>query len=65
MLKHIIGKGEYINHVMHSGVKRSDFKQTKDQTFNAPINLEEGYKQIIYPVRAEFTELEKIWMIFS
>ncbi len=59
MLKHIIGKGEYINHVMHSGVKRSDFKQTEDQTFNAPINLEEGYKQIIYPVRAEFTELEE------
>lgn len=58
MLKYSIKRGDYINHVIHSGVKCSNFMQSKDETFDAPINLEEGYKQIVYPVRAEFIKLE-------
>lgn len=58
MLEFNIKKNQYITSVEHTGVIKSNYKQKNDQTFDAPINLEEGYKQIVYPVRRDFIEDE-------
>ncbi len=50
-----VGSNEAINLVRYSGFTVTPFEGSM-QTFEHPVNLEEGYVQIIYPQRKEFIE---------
>ncbi len=50
-----VAKDQAINLVRYSGFNITPFNGTM-QTFDHPVNLEEGYVQVIYPQRKEFIE---------
>ncbi len=53
LLKYEIGPDESITRWSVSGMSKESFAAPWE-TFDAPVNLGEGYVQIIYPVRREF-----------
>ncbi|BCJ96761.1 hypothetical protein acsn021_43300 [Anaerocolumna cellulosilytica] len=58
-LKYAIGYDESISRWWITDMKREPFASPY-KTFEADVNLEEGYVQIVYPVREEFLKVNKI-----
>ena len=58
-LTYAIGKGETISRWNLTPMGREPFRSPK-MAFDAPVNMEESYVQVVYPVREAFWKEERI-----
>lgn len=61
-LTYEIGRDDSVTRWRVSGLSKESFAAPWE-TFDAPVNLGEGYVQIVYPVRREFLKNPGIWNI--
>lgn len=58
-LTYEIRKGDTISRWNLTGMQREPYRSPK-KTFDAPVNMEESYVQVVYPVREAFWKEERI-----